>query len=101
MVSWTRRPSVGADLFERADLAADAVDDHALGAVLAHEELVVDALDALLPDDGALYDAVAELRVTGLADVAEQMRGQCVGRVLARRHFFDADVRQLEIEPRA
>ena len=89
------------DLFERADLASDAVDHDALGAILAHQDLVVDALDALLPDDRALRDAVAELRLAGLADIAEQMRRERVGRVLARRHFLDDDVRQLEVSRRA
>ena len=86
-------------LVERADFAAHAVDDDALGAVLAHQQLVVDLLDARLADDvAARMIAVADLRVAGLADVAEQVRGQRVGRILARRHFLDEDVGQLEVE---
>ena len=43
-------------------------------------------------------DAVAELGIARLPDVAEQVRRQRVGRVLPRRHFLDDHVRQLEIE---
>ena len=85
------------DLFERTDLPAGAVDDHALGAVFTHEQPVVGLLDALLADDVALYDTISDLRVTRFAHVPEQMRGQGIG-ILARRHLFDADIRQLEIE---
>ena len=40
-----------------------------------------------------------DLRVGGLAHVAEQVRAELVGRILARRHLLHDDVRQLEIEP--
>ncbi len=84
---------------ERADFAPHAVDDDALGAILAHQQLVVDALDARLADDRPGGDAVAHLRVVRFADVAEDVRRQRVRRVLPRRHFLDDDVRKFEIEP--
>jgi hypothetical protein len=86
------------NLIEGADLAAHAVDDNALGAVLAHEQSVVGLLDALLADDVALLDAVADLPIARFANVAEQMRSQRVGRILPCRNFFDPDVGQLEVE---
>ena len=67
-------------------------------AVLALEQLVIGLFEALLADDVALRDAVADLRLARLAHVAEQMRRQRVGRILARRHLFDDDVRELEVE---
>ena len=41
---------------ERPDLAADAVHDDPLGAVLAHQQRVVDLLDARLADDVAALE---------------------------------------------
>ena len=43
--------------------------------------------------------SVVDLRVGGLAHVAEQVRAELVGRILARRHLLHDDVRQLEVEP--
>ena len=75
MVSWTRRPSLGGDLLDRFDFAPHAVDDHDLRAVLAHQQLVVDLLDAGLPDDGAALQAIAlDLSFARFADVPEQVR---------------------------
>ena len=61
-------------LLERPDFAPDAVDDDAPGAVLAHQQRVVDLFDPRLPDDVAALQAVAvgHLRVADFADVAEQ-----------------------------
>ena len=84
---------------ERADFAAHAVDDDALGAVLAHQQLVVDALDAELADDRSGRHAVGlHLIFARLADVADQVRGHVLIRILARRHFLHDHVGQLEIE---
>src|SRR5215475_1336521 len=62
-------------LFERSDLAADAVDHNAPRAVFAHEVRVVDLLQARLASDvAALQLAVlAYLFVAHFADVAEQV----------------------------
>ena len=40
-----------------------------------------------------------DLAFARLADVSEQMRRKCVGRVPPRRHFFDLHVGQFRIEP--
>ena len=92
-------PFARRNLFERADLASDAVDHHAPGAVLSHQDLVVDTFDTLLSDDGTLHDAVTKLRFARLTDIAEQVRSERVGGVLARRHFFHDDVGKLEVQP--
>ena len=94
--------SFGRRIFlERPNLAPDAVDDDALGAVLAHQHRVVDLLDPGLPDDVAAlqpFFAGGDLRVVHFADVSERVRRHRLG-ILARRHLFDDDVGQLEVEP--
>ncbi len=89
------------DFVERPDFAPDAVDDDALGAILAHQVVVVDAFDAGLSDDVAALQIGGgrNLRVARLADIAEEMRRHRVARILARRHFLDHHVGQLEIQP--
>ena len=87
-------------LLERADLAAEAVDDHPLGAVLAHQQVVVAALEARLPHHVSRLEARGgHLRLAGGADVADQVRGQQVRGVPPRRHPLDDDVGQLGVEP--
>ena len=85
---------------EHLDLAADAVDHHPPGPVLAHQAGVVDLFHARLSDDGARRQALVlrpgELRLGDLADVAEEMRGHLVGRVVARRHLLHEQVGELE-----
>src|SRR5439155_4364373 len=86
--------------FERANLAADAVDDDALGAVLAHQHRIVHLLDPRLADDVPALQPLllGHLRVVDFTDVPEQMRAHRL-RILPRRHLLDDDVRQLEVEP--
>ena len=68
-------------------------------AVLAHQQLVVDLLDAGLPDDGAALQPFAlDLAFARLADVSEQVRRKGIRGVLPRRHFLDLDIRQLGVE---
>ena len=87
------------DFVERPDLAAQAVDDDRAGAVRAHQVAVVRALDAGLSDDGAGLEVVGrQLRVGGLADVAEQVRGHRVGGIPPRRHALDDHVGEFEVE---
>src|SRR5262249_46084525 len=52
--------------FERSDFPADAVDDDALGAVLAHQHRVVDLFDARLPNDVAALQAAVTARDLGV-----------------------------------
>ena len=87
------------NLFDGADFAAHAVDDHALGAVFTHQQLVVDALDTELSDQRSGGDAIGlHLIFAGLADVADQVRGHFLVGIPAGRHFLDDHVGQLEIK---
>jgi hypothetical protein len=92
-------PLDGGHAIELTDFTARAVHHDDLRAVTAHQELVVDPLDPHLAHDRAARNAIAHLRLRSLAHVAEQVRGQCVGRVLTGGYFLDDDVRQLEVEP--
>ena len=99
-VSFSRRPSVGSTSSSVRNLAAQAVDDDRSRAVGAHQVAVVRALDAGLADDGAGLQVVGrQLRIGGLADVAEQVRRHRVGGIAPRRHALDDHVGQLEVEP--
>ena len=87
-------------LVEGPHLAADAVDHHPAGAVLAHQHLVVGALEPRLADDRARGHAgVAHLLLAGLADVAEQVRAERLGGIAAGRHLLHDHVGQFEVEP--
>ena len=70
---------------ERPDFAADAVHHDAPGAVDAHQQRVVDLLDARLADDVAALQALvlADLLVAHFADVAERVRGELVRDIVA------------------
>ena len=89
------------DFVERPNFPPDAVDDDALGAILAHQVIVVDAFDTGLSDDVAALQIRGgrHLRVACLADIAEQMRRHRVAGILARGHFLDHHVGELGIQP--
>ncbi len=77
IVSWTRRPWLAGMLPNRIDFPPQAVDADDLRAVHAHQQFVVNLLDAGLPDDGAVVQAIChDLPFARLADVSEQMRGK-------------------------
>ena len=59
---------------ERPEFTSDTVDDDNLRAVLAHQQVVVDLLDARLADHVAALERVAgrDWRIVHLADVAEK-----------------------------
>ena len=85
---------------ELADFAAHAVDHDAARAVFAHQQLVVDALDAELADDRSGGHIVGgHLLFVRFADVADQVRGHRLVGIFARRHFLHDHVGQLEIQP--
>ncbi len=81
------------------DLAPEAVDDHFLGAVLAHQVAVQRLLDAGVADDRARLGAAVlvgdELRFGDLADIAEHVRGQLARRVFPRRDRLIDDAGQV------
>ena len=94
-------PTLGGRLLvERAHLAAQAVDHHALGAVGAPQQGVVGLLEPRLADDVSRPERRigGHHRVVHLADVSEEVGGQLVGRILPRRHLFHHDVGQFEVQ---
>ena len=84
---------------QHPDFAAHAVDDHALGAVGAHQQLVINFLESRLADNVAALEALVfgDVFVARLAHVTEHVRGHLIG-ILARRHFLHENIRQFKIE---
>ena len=89
----------GRNFLERADLAPHAVDDHAPGAVLAHQKPVIALLDARLPDDRPAFDVLlGKLGIADFTDISEQMRRKRVRRIAPRGDSLHDDIRELEVE---
>ena len=83
------------------DLPAETVDAHVPVAVGSHEQAVERLLDTRLADDRAGLQVgelgTLELTLGHFADVAEQVGGEFVARVLSGRHLLHDDAGQLEL----
>src|SRR3989442_722816 len=85
-------------LLHSTDRAAHRVDLDPLAAVLTAQVLVQEALETALPDHlAAPVSPLLELLVVGLADVAQQVRGETARRIDALGLDLGDDARQLEL----